>query len=593
VSDIFTALFPILVGFCAISAFITYGLGAYVFARNPSSTVNRLFLAVTLVATYWAIGEFLFWHSAGYEGGLFWLRASSFWVFVAVVTVHFTLAFTGHPLARKKKRGILLVSLYLPALLFALLGLFTDQLYMVTFQPETGYVYLPSAGPISLAAKAYVSLVMVWAVYAGISSWRRAPRGRGRRQNRLVSIGIATVVVFGALSGLVLPAFGIYTVNLVFIGIVVFSLLIAYAVHRYGLFTLSPQTVVPEILRTMPDGLVLTDMDGRVIAANVAAAEVFGVAERDLSGQPVGRFISDTAYASIRTTVTEQGRFSDLEAVPGGKKDRVLSIAGTPVNDPDGEPAGVVLIIRDITGRKAAETALRTANQKLSLLSQLTCHDIGNDVTVLSWYLSLLTEDGVRPDGDVYLSRSVESVERIKKHLQFSREYQMIGVYQPVWQPLETMIEHAVSAIHQPGIEISIRAAPVEVYADPLSPKVVYNLLENALRHGGGVTRIRITTDEQTDGTLVVAFEDDGMGVRDGEKEKIFDYGYGKNTGFGLAFSRDVLSVTEIAIREAGTAGQGARFELLVPPRAWRPVAGGEGGPVPADSRGQGSVEEG
>lgn len=592
-SDIFTALFPILVGFCAISAFITYGLGAYVFARNPSSTVNRLFLAVTLVATYWAIGEFLFWHSAGYEGGLFWLRASSFWVFVAVVTIHFTLAFTGHPLARKKKRGILLVSLYLPALLFALLGLFTDQLYMVTFQPETGYVYLPSAGPISLAAKAYVSLVMVWAVYAGISSWRRAPRGRGRRQNRLVSIGIATVVVFGALSGLVLPAFGIYTVNLVFIGIVVFSLLIAYAVHRYGLFTLSPQTVVPEILRTMPDGLVLTDMDGRVIAANVAAAEVFGVAERDLSGQPVGRFISDTAYASIRTTVTEQGRFSDLEAVPGGKKGRVLSIAGTPVNDPDGEPAGVVLIIRDITGRKAAETALRTANQKLSLLSQLTCHDIGNDVTVLSWYLSLLTEDGVRPDGDVYLSRSVESVERIKKHLQFSREYQMIGVYQPVWQPLETMIEHAVSAIHQPGIEISIRAAPVEVYADPLSPKVVYNLLENALRHGGGVTRIRITTDEQTDGTLVVAFEDDGMGVRDGEKEKIFDYGYGKNTGFGLAFSRDVLSVTEIAIREAGTAGQGARFELLVPPRAWRPVAGGEGGPVPADSRGQGSVEEG
>ncbi|HOI12833.1 MAG TPA: HAMP domain-containing sensor histidine kinase, partial [Methanoculleus sp.] len=161
-----------------------------------------------------------------------------------------------------------------------------------------------------------------------------------------------------------------------------------------------------------------------------------------------------------------------------------------------------------------------------------------------------------------------------------------------VWQPLETMIEHAVSAIHQPGIEISARAAPVEVYADPLSPKVMYNLLENALRHGGGVTRIRITTDEQTDGTLVVVFEDNGMGVRDGEKEKIFDYGYGKNTGFGLAFSRDVLSVTEIVIREAGAAGQGARFELLVPPRAWRAVAWGEGVLDPEDSRGQGSVEE-
>ncbi len=588
--------FPILVGSCVISALITYGLGTYVFARNPSSAVNRLFLAVTLSATYWALGEFFIWYSAGYDGCLFWLKASSFWPLVFALTVHFTLAFTGHPLIQEKKHGIILVGLYLPALLFALIGLFTDLIYVVTFRSGTGYVYMPaSANPIYLAERAYCVLVIAWAVYVGILSWRSARPGRIRRQNRLFCIGIATVVGFGTLSGLVLPAFGIYTVNLVFIGIVVFSLLIAYAVHRHGLFTLSPQAAVPEILRTMPDGLVLADMDGRVITANASAAEVFGVAEADLPGQPVGRFISDTVYASIRTAVTEQGRFSDLEAVPDGKKDRVLSIAGALVRDPEMEPAGIVLIIRDITGRKAAETALRTANQKLSLLSQLTCHDIGNDVTALSWYLSLLSEDGMHPDGDGYLSRSVEAVEKIKEHLQFSREYQMIGVYEPVWQPLEPMIAHAVSGIPHPGVEIPARVALVEIYADPLSPKAVYNLLENALRHGGGVTRVRITTNERTDGTLVVAFEDDGAGVRDEEKERIFSYGYGKNTGFGLAFSRDILSATDIGIRETGTAGTGARFEILVPPRAWRPVAGGEPGRGPTDSRcrGQETGEEG
>jgi len=319
-------------------------------------------------------------------------------------------------------------------------------------------------------------------------------------------------------------------------------------------------------------------MDGRIIAANASAAEIFGVAETELPGQPVGRFIPDTVYASIRTAVTEQGRFSDLEAVLDGKKGSVVSIAGALVRDPDREPAGIVLVVRDITGRKAAETALRTANQKLSLLSQLTCHDIGNDVTALSWYLSLLSEDRMHPDGDGYLSRSVEAVEKIKKHLQFSREYQMIGVYQPVWQPLEPMIARAVSGIPHAGVEISARIAPVEIYADPLSPKAMYNLLENALRHGGSVTAIRITTDERTDGTLVVAFEDDGAGIGDEEKEKIFGYGYGKNTGFGLAFSRDILSVTDIGIRETGTAGTGARFEILVPPRARRPVEDEEPG---------------
>nr|WP_284738506.1 PAS domain-containing protein [Methanoculleus sp. CWC-02] len=585
-----------MVGSCVISALITYGLGTYVFAQNPSSAVNRLFLAVTLSATYWALGEFFIWYSAGYDGCLFWLKASSFWPLVFALTVHFTLAFTDHPLAQEKKHGIIFAALYLPALLFALIGLFTDLIYVVTFRSGMGYVYLPaSVNPVYLAERAYCVLVIVWAVYAGISSWQRAPPGRVRHQNRLFCIGIVTVVGFGTLSGLVLPALGIYTVNFVFIGIVVFCLLIAYAVHRHGLFTLSPQTAVPDIIRTMPDGLVLADMDGRIIAANASAAEVFGVTETDLPGQSVGRFIPEAAYASIRTAVMEQGTFSDMEAAPDGREGSVVSIAGALVRDPDREPAGIVLIIRDITARKAAETALRTANQKLSLLSQLTCHDIGNDVTGLSWYLHLLSEDRMHPDADVHLSRSVEAVEKIKKHLLFSRDYQMIGVYQPVWQPLEAMIAHAASTIPNSGVAISTRVIPAEIYADPLSPKAMYNLLENALRHGGEVTAIRITTTEQADGTLALAFEDNGTGVRDEEKGKIFGYGYGKNTGFGLTFSRDILSVTDIGIRETGTAGKGARFEILIPPRAWRPIAGGEPGPDPTDNpcRGQESVEEG
>jgi len=574
VSDLLNMLSPVLAGFCIISALITCGLGIYVFARSPSSTINRLFLALTLTATYWALDEYLIWHFAGDEGCfMFWLKAGAFWIFVVALTVHFTLAFTAHPLAQEKKGGTLLVALYLPALLFALAGLFTDQIVTVLFQPGTGYVYLPAfTSPVYLMEKVYIILAMGWAAYAGISSWQRAPPGRKRRQNLLFCIGIATAAGFSVLSGLVLPPLGIYTVDITFIGIVIFSLLIAYAILRHGLFTLSPQTAADDIIRTMPEGLVLVDAGGRIVTANASAAGIFGVAEAELVGQPVGRFIPETACAAIRAAIAEQGRFSDLEAVPGAREGSVVSIAGAPVRNPDGEPAGVILIVRDVTGRKAMETALRTANQKLSLLSQVTCHDIGNDVTGLAWYLSLLKEDLMRPDAEVYLDRSVRLVENIKKHLEFSREYQMFGVYQPVWQPLEPMIARAADDIPHPGVEIAVRVAPVELYADPLAPKVAYNLIENAIRHGGGVTRIGIMTDEEIDGTLMVAFEDDGAGVRDDEKEKIFRCGYGKNTGFGLAFSREILSVTGITIRETGTAGRGARFEILVPAGAWRPA---------------------
>ncbi|RXE56112.1 histidine kinase [Methanoculleus taiwanensis] len=566
-------VFTFLVIFCLVSALITYGLGVFVFAKNPSSTVNRLFLATMLAATYWALGEFFIWQATGYDEVWFWLKASAFWPLVAALTAHFILAFTGHPLAKEKKTWHLLIALYLPALLIALVEILTGQIYTVGYEPGTGYVYLPvSASPAYQIEAIYVTLVMVTAAYISITAWRRAQPGKIRRQNRLVGIGIATVIGFGFLSGILLPAYRIYTPNLVFIGIVIFSLLIVYAVHKYGLFVLSPETAVPDIIRTMPDGLVLADMDGRIITTNRAAAEIFGIAESDLPGRSVGTLIPETAYASIRATITEQGRLSDREALLEGKEETYVSIAGSLVKDPDAEPVGIVLIIRDITGRKASERALRIAGEKISLLTRLTRHDIGNLLTALSWYLTLLQEDRASPAGDAYLSSSIDLVGKITRHLQFSRDYQEIGLHQPIWQPLESLITQAVDDLPLDSVSITSRVMPVEIYTDPLSVKVIYNLLENALRHGDGLTEIRIATEEERDGSLIVAFEDNGAGIGDAEKEKIFRYGYGKNTGLGLAFSRDILSITGIGIAETGTAGRGARFELQVPSRAWRPL---------------------
>ena len=322
----------------------------------------------------------------------------------------------------------------------------------------------------------------------------------------------------------------------------------------------------------MPDGLILADMDGRIVTANASAAEIFGVAEADLPGQPVGRLIPDTACASIRTAVTRQERFSDLEAVPEGKEDNVVSIAGALVRNPDGEPAGIVLIIRDITGRKAAETALRTASQKLSLLSRVTCHDIGNDVTALSWYLNLLSEDRMHPDAGTHLSRSVEIVERIKEHLNFSREYQMVGAYQPVWQPLEPMVAQAVSGVHLSGVEISTRMAPVEVYADRLSPKVVYNLVENAVRHSPSDRPVRLCAAAVPGQQLQLRIVDQGPGVADSDRELMFepfqrlgDVPAGSGVGLGLAVARGLAEAVGASVEAEETPGGGLTMVVSVP----------------------------
>ncbi|MFA4850134.1 MAG: ATP-binding protein [Methanoregula sp.] len=564
-------ILPVLVFFCFASAVITYGLGVYVYAKNPKSIVNRLFLATMFMTTYWATGEYLIWTAQDYNGVLFWLKASSFWPLTIAFTLHFVLALTGHPYAKKENLKYLMVFLYLPALAITFIELATESIFTVVYQPGLGFIYVPVRESLAYQAESVLMIiVMAFALYVGVSSWYKRGPGIVRQQNGFISIGIVVVILFGSLSGVFLPAFGIYLPNLVFIGIVCFSLIIFYTILRHGLFTLTPKSAAMNIISTMPDGLILTDIDGRIISNNSSAAGIFEKEEKELPDHTIDAFISLPEGCDIRTTIRERGMVSDLEAELNCDQNKVVSIAGSLIKDPDGEPAGFVLILRDITSRKASEQALRLANEKISLLSQLTRHDISNLITALNGYLTLLKEEETNPVCLPHITASLGIVERISSHLRFASQYEDIGMHKPVWLALDPMIIQAVNKLAHEGVNITSRIDSIEIYADPLTEKVIYNVLENALRHGRPLTLIQIYSQKRINGELEVVIEDNGVGIADEEKELIFKRRYGKNTGLGLTISREILAATGIRIVETGEEGKGARFELHIPSHAWR-----------------------
>ena len=113
------------------------------------------------------------------------------------------------------------------------------------------------------------------------------------------------------------------------------------------------------------------------------------------------------------------------------------------------------------------------------------------------------------------------------------------------------------------------RLRDIEVYSDMMFERTFYNLIENSVRHGERVTTISVS-DSETENGLVLVVEDDGVGIPDNEKEIIFERGFGKNTGYGLYITREILDLTGISIRERGTFGKGARFEIIAPVGAFR-----------------------
>ena len=150
-----------------------------------------------------------------------------------------------------------------------------------------------------------------------------------------------------------------------------------------------------------------------------------------------------------------------------------------------------------------------------------------------------------------YLKKERMAVEKIQRQFKFAKDYQNIGVESPRWQGIKQIVNLMNDESDMGAVRITVTTGTASVCADPLFEKVIYNLFENALRHGGGVSEISVSLNEESTGAVLVV-ADNGIGIPANEKEKIFERGYGKNTGWGLFLVREILEITGMTITETG-----------------------------------------
>ena len=231
---------------------------------------------------------------------------------------------------------------------------------------------------------------------------------------------------------------------------------------------------------------------------------------------------------------------------------------------------GIIGVNIDITERKQADEAQNLATKKLKLLTSITHHDINNQILALQAYLALMEMKRLDPAFDEYFRKTRIAAERLSAMIRFSKEYESIGMKTPGWENGRALVETAATQVPLANIRLENDIpAGTELFADPLIVKVFYNLMDNAVRYGETITKIRFSL-KKSGADLVILCEDDGNGIPAEEKEKIFDRGFGKNTGLGLFLSREILSITGIKIQETGEPGKGARFEIIVPQGSFR-----------------------
>lgn len=342
-----------------------------------------------------------------------------------------------------------------------------------------------------------------------------------------------------------------------------------------------------EVISRLPDATFVIDKDGWVILWNAAMEQLTGIQADNIIGR--GQYEYAVPFYGYKRPLLidliiypaldpnqfypDISRHGNTLSVEEYLADTVngpvyLSSVANPLYDANGRLIGAIESIRDISSRKLVEAALMKTNEKLNLLSSITRHDIRNRVTVLFGILPLVKRMSTSPEMEEMIDMIEKAAYAIRDQIEFTRVYQDLGVHAPEWWEVGVLLDRISDQGLQTQVILENHLHGLTIYADPLLERVFYNLVDNAIRHGG-ISRITASYS-QKNLEMVVIFEDDGSGIPEDLKEQVFERGYGKNTGLGLFLVREILSITGITIRESGVFGKGARFEILIPEGCFR-----------------------
>jgi PAS domain S-box-containing protein len=337
------------------------------------------------------------------------------------------------------------------------------------------------------------------------------------------------------------------------------------------------------LIEQSTDGVVLVDEHGTVILVNRAFERITGVSRQTVVGSDILakqgrrrlRMPSENAHMQMidmlrrlkEDGLSGVGEAIEVDLPVSGGPPMSLSMKPFPIRTDSGVMMGI--IVTDNTKRKRAENALHLANTKLNLLNSVTRHDILNQVMVLKMNVEQERRHAHDDASRHRMERIANAVESIRRQVSFTSDYQAMGVRAPEWQNVSEVVGRAQGGLGLEGIQLEVRLTTEEVYADPMLEKVFYTLIEDSLRHGGQVKHISVDGEVREDG-FAILYKDDGVGIPEQHKEEIFKRGFGSNSGLGLFFSREILDLTHISIRETGESGKGVRFELLVPAEGFR-----------------------
>jgi PAS domain S-box-containing protein len=363
--------------------------------------------------------------------------------------------------------------------------------------------------------------------------------------------------------------------------------------------TTASRDLLHTTLSSIGDAVIATDEAGRVTFVNAVAENLTGWTQALAEGQPLQNvlaIVNEETRQPVENPVDKAlregvvvGLANHTVLISRDGTERPIDDSAAPIRDPEGKIAGVVMVFRDVTGRRESEEqlhrlnrALRRTNQDLQQFSYAASHDLKEPLRTVSNYLQLIRS---RFSGRVLdqeagqlFDVAVAGAQRMHALVEALLEYSRAGevadaTLEPV--PVEKVVKEAItnlqSAVSETSAKVLLGQLPV-VTANPLYLTQVFeNLIGNALKYRSEQPpRISITAAEGAR-DWVFTVEDNGIGIPPEYQAQIFgifkrlhgdEY---PGTGIGLATCKKIVDRHGGTIWVDSEPGKGSRFSFTLP----------------------------
>ena len=316
------------------------------------------------------------------------------------------------------------------------------------------------------------------------------------------------------------------------------------------------------------DGIVIGDSNGELNFVNTSFLEMWDYSEKHqaLEEDIEDFWKNEERIQSVMEKTENQGCWrGKLIAEKEDGSTFPVEATSSVVEDDGGEIVAIIFSFRDITERKEAE-------EKEEFLHSLLRHDLQNKAQVVLGYHELLEESDLSEEEQEYLEMSDRTLKNSLELIEKVRALREVGEEGIDKVNLESVVEDAIrkrrTQLSEDGIDIENEVDGQNVLAGSLLDELFFNLIDNSIRHSG-CEKIRV--DAKEDGEeekCLVTVEDDGSGVPDGKKEKIFEKGFkdgeSKGSGLGTYLVKEIAESYGGSVEVKDSELGGSRFDIYL-----------------------------